>query len=226
MLVENFTKTIKFMIIDDHPIFIQGLKLYLQSQPEFEIVGNAKNRQEAYDKIREYEPDFVIVDVSLKATNGISLVAALKKDFADLKILMLSMHDEKTYAEKALRAGANGYIMKHEDPDKLMEAIRNIISGQIYLSDDMKEYLLNDIVNASRPSLFSNQSKIEALSSREFETFLLMSQGFSPKQIAEELHLNVNTIQSYNKKIKAKFNLKTTKELRQFAVHWGLTNFS
>ena len=142
MIVEKVTKTTNFLIIDDHPIFIQGLTMYLNSHSDFTIVGNAQNRHECYEKIEQLNPDFITVDVSLKTTNGISLVTSIRKDYPNLKILMLSMHDEKTYAEKALRAGANGYIMKNENPGQILFAIRSIIDGQYYLSSKMKEYLL------------------------------------------------------------------------------------
>lgn len=212
------------LLVDDHPIVRQGLAQLINQQPDLQVCAQAEDAHQALEKIGVSRPDLAIVDLSLKSMSGLELMKDIKIQYPNLPVLVLSMHDESLYAERALRAGAKGYIMKQEAPEKLLEAIRQVQKGNIFLSDRMGARMLQQMVSGrndpSAPSL-------EMLSDRELEVFQLIGQGVGTRQIAERLHLSVKTIESYREHIKRKMRLNSGTELVQHAVHWikseGLT---
>lgn len=207
----------KVLIVDDHPIIRQGLSELINAEPDLIVCGNAEDAPEALGKIKESKPDMVIVDISLKETSGMELIKDIKAQHSNLPVLVLSMHDESLYAERMLRAGAKGYVMKAEATDKVIVAIRKILSGQIYVSDKMAAKMVRKLVGGS-PDM--GVSAIERLSDRELEVFHLIGKGYGTRQIAERLHLSIKTIETYREHIKEKLNLADASELLQYAIQW------
>jgi DNA-binding NarL/FixJ family response regulator len=207
----------KVLIVDDHPIIRQGLSELINHEPDLTVCGHAEDAPEALGKIKESEPDMVIVDISLKETSGMDLTKDIKAQYPNLPVLALSMHDEALYAERMLRAGARGYIMKAEATENVVTAIRKILSGQIYVSDKMAAKMVRKLVGGS-PDV--GASVIERLSDRELEVFRMIGQGFGTRQIAERLHLSIKTIETYREHIKEKLNLADASELLQYAIQW------
>jgi DNA-binding NarL/FixJ family response regulator len=207
----------KVLIVDDHPIIRQGLSELINNEPDLIVCGHAEDAPEALGKIKESEPDMVIVDISLKETSGMELTKDIKAQYPSLPILALSMHDEALYAERMLRAGAKGYIMKAEATENVVTAIRKILSGQIYVSDKMAAKMVRKLVGGG-PDV--GASAIERLSDRELEVFHSIGQGHSTRQIAERLHLSIKTIETYREHIKEKLNLADASELLQYAIQW------
>lgn len=214
---EGETNRTKILVVDDHPIVRQGLSLLINQEEDLQVCGEAENAHEALNAIESLEPDMAIVDISLEGVNGVELIKNIKARFPGLLILVLSMHDESLYAERALRAGANGYIMKQEANEKVMEAIRQVLAGEIYVSDKLASKMLHQFVaGKSTP----DGSLVQRLSDRELEVFQLIGQGHGTRQIAEELHLSVKTIESYRAHIKDKLKLKNATELVRYAIQW------
>jgi DNA-binding NarL/FixJ family response regulator len=207
----------KVLIVDDHPIIRQGLSELINHEPDLIVCGHAEDAPEALVKIKESEPDMVIVDISLKETSGMELTKDIKAQYPNLPVLALSMHDEALYAERMLRAGAKGYVMKAEATENVVTAIRKILSGQIYVSDKMAAKMVRKLVGGS-PDV--GASAIERLSDRELEVFHMIGQGFGTRQIAERLHLSIKTIETYREHIKEKLNLEDASELLQYAIQW------
>ncbi len=207
----------KVLIVDDHPIIRQGLSELINSEPDLIVCGHAEDAPEALEQIKESAPDMVIVDISLKETSGMELTKDIKAQYPNLPVLALSMHDEALYAERMLRAGAKGYIMKAEATENVITAIRKILSGQIYVSDKMAAKMVRKLVGGS-PDV--GASAIERLSDRELEVFRMIGQGFGTRQIAERLHLSIKTIETYREHIKEKLNLADASELLQYAIQW------
>ena len=207
----------KVIIVDDHPIIRQGLAELINHEQDLVVCGYAEDAHEALGKIKESEPDMVIVDISLKETSGMDLTKDIKAQYPNLPVLVLSMHDESLYAERMLRAGAKGYVMKAEATENVVTAIRKILSGQIYVSDKMAAKMVRKLVGGS-PDV--GASAIERLSDRELEVFRMIGQGFGTRQIAERLHLSIKTIETYREHIKEKLNLADASELLQYAIQW------
>jgi len=207
----------KVLIVDDHPIIRQGLAELINNEQDLIVCGQAEDAPEALVKIKESEPDMVIVDISLKETSGMELIKDIKAKYSNLPVLVLSMHDEALYAERILRAGAKGYVMKAEATEKVIVAIRKILGGQIYVSDNMAAKMVRKLVGGG-PDV--GVSAIERLSDRELEVFHLIGQGYGTRQIAERLHLSIKTIETYREHIKEKLNLADASELLQYAIQW------
>ena len=210
----------RVFVVDDHPIVRQGLALMINSESDLSVCGEAEEAQSALQEIVESKPDILIVDISLEGPDGLELVKHVRALFPELPILILSMHDETTYAERALRARANGYIMKQEATEKVLIAIRRILSGGIYLSDRMANKVLHQFAGGAAGS---GQSRISELSDRELEVFRLIGDGHGTRQIAEELHLSVKTVETYQAHIKEKLLLRTGRELVQQAIFWKMS---
>jgi DNA-binding NarL/FixJ family response regulator len=208
----------KVIIVDDHPIVRQGLAELINNEQDLTVCGHAEDAHEALAIIKESGPDMVIVDISLKETSGMELIKDIKAQYPDLPVLALSMHDESLYAERALRAGAKGYIMKVEATENVVTAIRKVLSGQIYVSDRMAAKMVRKLVGGGPQA---GASAIESLSDRELEVFCLIGQGFGTRQIAERLHLSVKTIETYRAHIKVKLDLADSSELLQYAIQWA-----
>jgi len=210
----------KIFVVDDHPIVRQGLGLLINREPDMIVCGAAEEAQSALRAIPTLQPDVMVVDISLSGPDGLELVKTIRTRDANLPILVLSMHDESIYAERALRAGANGYIMKQEATEKVLVAIRRILRGEVYLSDRVSSKMLQQYV---RGSSTARESPVADLSDRELEVFRLVGEGHGTRQIAEELHLSVKTVETYQAHIKEKLSLRNSRELVQHAIEWHLT---
>jgi DNA-binding NarL/FixJ family response regulator len=210
----------RLFVVDDHPIVRGGLVELINKEPGLEVCGEASNAQDAMQMVAKVKPSLVIVDVSLDGTNGIELIKNLSARHPSLPILAFSMHDEVIYAERALRAGAKGYIMKQEPAEKLMTAIQRALKGQIALSENMSSRLLGQFVGA--PTQVQNVSPVDRLSDRELEVLQLMGKGLSTTQIADQLFLSVKTIETYREHLKQKLKLNSGQELLRYAIEWSL----
>ena len=207
----------RVFVVDDHPIVRQGLSQLISREPDLMVCGEAEDARTALDRIGPSKADILIVDVSLDGPDGIELLKTVRSRDAKLPVLMLSMHDESLYAERALRAGANGYIMKQEATERVLIAIRQILGGEVYVSDRMAQKMMHQFISRSGDA---KRSKLEELTDRELEVFRLIGQGHGTRQIAEELHLSVKTVETYYAHIKEKLSLKNARELVQHAVQW------
>lgn len=207
----------RVMIVDDHPIVRQGLRSLVEQEPGLRVCGEAGSAAEAMNILPGLKPDLVLVDISLKGPDGLELTKSIRSLREDLPILIVSMHDESLYAERVLRAGANGYIMKEEVAQNVAQAIRKVLQGDIYISDRMRQRILRGVAG-QRSNMAT--SSVERLSDRELEVFRLIGQGFGTRQIADDLHLSVKTIETYRAHIKEKMGLKNANELVRQAVQW------
>jgi DNA-binding NarL/FixJ family response regulator len=207
----------RILLVDDHPIVRQGLGELIDAEKDLAVCGTAESMNAALEQMPTLKPDLVVVDISLRGSNGIELLKNIKVRYPKMKVLMLSMHDEGLYAVRALRAGASGYIMKQEATDKVIEAARKVLSGEIYLSDKMEKKMMQQLVGGRTAR---TGSPLEDLSDRELEVFNLIGQGKGTRQIAEELHLSIKTIESHRAHIKEKLGLKSATELVQHAIQW------
>ncbi len=214
--VETETKKYQILVLDDHPIVRQGLSQLINQQEDLEVSGEASNAEEAFRSIQTAQPDAVIVDISLDGPNGIEFIKAAKEQYPNMFFLVHSMHDETLYAERALRAGAKGYVMKQESPEILITAIHRVLRGQIYMSDVMTERMLEQRYNGVSDSLFP----MEALSDRELEVFQLIGRGETTAHIAKLLHRSIKTVETYRARIKEKLNLKDNMQLIRCAMQW------
>ena len=205
------------LIVDDHPIVRQGLAQLLNGEPDFIVCAEAENARKAMQAIADVKPDVAIIDITLQGTNGIELIKNIVAQWPELPILVLSMHDEALYAERALRAGAKGYVMKQEATEKLTGALRRIISGQIYVSEKLADKMMRKAIDGKA---MQDASPVSVLSDRELEVLQLIGQGHGTRQIAEDLNLSVKTIESHRAHIKEKLNLRTAPEMVRFAVQW------
>jgi DNA-binding NarL/FixJ family response regulator len=209
----------KVLVVDDHPLLRQGLALLINQQHDMHVCGEAEEAQAAMQSIAEKKPDIIILDISLKGPDGLELLKSIRAIYPDLPVLVLSMHDEAIYAERALRARANGYIMKQEATEKVLVALRRIFNGEVYLSDGMSKKMLKQYIGGAPPLL---ESRIAALSDRELEVFRRIGEGRATREIADELHLSVKTVETYQAHIKDKLSLRSGRELIQHAVQWKM----
>ncbi|MEX0718186.1 MAG: response regulator transcription factor [Planctomycetaceae bacterium] len=212
-------KVARVLIVDDHPIVREGYAKLIGSQPDLEVCGDAADAGEALRLVETTKPDLIVIDISLKEGNGIELCKDIRFQYPQVKMLVASAHDEALYAERVLRAGATGYVNKEEAIDQLIEAIRLVLSGKIYLSDEMTERMLCRAVGSDD---HAGESAVASLSDREIEVFEFIGHGMTTRQIAEKLDLSPKTIESYRENIKTKLNLKNGAELTQHAVRWVL----
>lgn len=207
----------RIIIVDDHPLFRHGIAKLISGEPDFVLVAEAAAAPQALDAIRKQKPDLVVLDISLKGPNGIELMKMIKAEDPKLPVLILSMHDELLYAERALRAGARGYVMKQEAMERVMTAMREVLRGEIYLSQGMSRRVIHEHIQGSgeRGTL-----PIDRLSDREMEVLQLIGQGRGVREIAQELNLSVKTIESHREHIKQKFNFTSAREVARYAVQW------
>jgi DNA-binding NarL/FixJ family response regulator len=209
--------TTKVFLVDDHPLVREWLTQLIQRESDLSVCGEAEDTQEALKKIAETKPDIVIADITLKTTHGLELVKDLQVRLPSLPVLVLSMHDESLYAERVLRAGARGYITKQEATKRILLAIRQVLSGQIYISEKMASRMVQKMVMGSAEA---QKSPIERLTDRELEVFQLIGRGHGTRRIAEELHLGIKTVESYRARIKEKLKLDDGTQLLQHAIQW------
>jgi DNA-binding NarL/FixJ family response regulator len=212
----------RVLIVDDHPAVREALALRIGRQPDLEVCGEAGELAEALRLLADTEPDVAVVDITLRSSSGIDLIKRIKARDDSVRILVWSMHSELMYAERALRAGALGYITKDQDTDRIVEAIRQVLAGKVWLSEAMADRILNRAVGA-RPEQMT-RSPVEALADRELEVFRLIGEGVRTAHIAERLHLSVKTIETYRDRIRHKLDLSDGAELARFAAQWVLQN--
>jgi DNA-binding NarL/FixJ family response regulator len=211
------SKTTKILIVDDHPMMREGLAQLIGNQPDMTVCGEAGNAHEALEKVRLLKPNLVLADITLPGRNGLELIKDIQALEAGVSVLVISMHDEGLYAERVLRAGGRGYVMKQEGGKRIMEAIRQVSSGKIFVSEKMSASIL-EIFSGRRPE--SAASPVENLTDREFEVFQLIGQGIETKDLARQLHVSPKTIEVHRANIKAKLNIKSMAELIRYAVRW------
>jgi DNA-binding NarL/FixJ family response regulator len=204
----------KVFLVDDHPVLRQGLGKLINDQPDMAVCGEAESPPHALEGIGRTKPDLVLLDLSLAGGDGMELCKQLQEQHQGLPVLIISMHDESLYAERCLRAGAMGYVMKQEPPERVMSAIRKVLSGNIHLSEAMSAKLLRNLAGVRN----ADASPLERLSDRELEIFRLIGKGHSVRSIAEELFLSPKTVEAHKEHIKQKLNLKTSNELLQYAI--------
>jgi len=216
-LLMTQTKKCKVLLVDDHPIVRQGLALLIDREADLVVCGEADGAHSAFQAIAALQPDIVVLDISLSGPDGLDVLKEVRMKTASLPVLILSMHDESVYAERAMRAGANGYIMKQEATEKVLVAIRRILQGDVYLSDRLTNTMLQQYV---RGASSAKKSPLVNLTDRELEVFRLIGEGHGTRQIADELHLSVKTIESYQAHIKEKLSLRNARELLQHAIEW------
>jgi DNA-binding NarL/FixJ family response regulator len=207
----------RLLLVDDHPIFRQGLATVLEPEQDLMVCGQAVNARDALKAVAASKPDLALVDVSLENSHGIELLKDLKAYHPNLPVIILSMHDEMLYAESALRAGAKGYVMKREPPEKLLEAIRKVLRGGLAFSDQIAARLLQVAASGSsgRAALPTDR-----LSDRERQILELIGQGIATRKIAESLHISIKTVQTHRENLKLKLELADGLSLIRFAVHW------
>ena len=208
----------RILIVDDHPMMRQGLAQLVNNEPDLAVCCEVENAHQALAAIDNARPDLVLADITLPDKGGIELIKDIQAIHPGLAVLVISMHDESLYAERVLRAGGRGYIMKQEGGKKLMEAIRQVLSGQIYVSEKMSARILESFSGRRFPG--AGRSPVENLTDREFEVFQLIGQGNGTRQIAEKLHLSVKTVEVHRVNIKTKLKLQSATELIRFAVRW------
>jgi DNA-binding NarL/FixJ family response regulator len=207
----------RILIVDDHPLFREGLRQLINHEPDLKVCGEFPDAESAREGVAELKPDLAIVDISLGGANGIDLIKSLKADHEELPVLVVSMHDESLYAERALRAGALGYVMKHEPAKTVKLAIRKALKGEVFLSERMSSSMLSRVVRGKNEPA---ASPIDTLSDRELEVFQMLGQGKSVRQIAEDLGLSIPTINSFRNRIKEKLHLKSSTEVMLHAIQW------
>ena len=207
----------RVFIVDDHTMFREGLRQLIEREPTMTVCGDAPDAPEGLSGIRASKPDVVIVDISLAGASGLDLIKDIKAEFDDLPVLVVSMHDESLYAERALRAGAMGYVMKHEPAKTVKAAIQKVLGGDMYLSEKMSNNVINRLLRGQSDQ---PKSPIEMLSDRELEVFRLLGQGKGVRQIGEELGVTIPTVNSFRNRIKEKLQLKSSTEVMLHAIQW------
>lgn len=212
------TSVVSIMIVDDHPIVANGIQQLIDREPDMKVINSVQDADSAVKSIDKTTPDLIIVDISLKgSTNGIDLIKGLKKRYPKIKALVLSMHDENLYAERAIKAGAKGYIMKNDLTDNIIRAIRIIMKGNLYLSENITSKLLNNMVNQTADD---ESAVVSTLSDREFEVFQQISNGVKTSDIAKTMNISVKTVEAHKLRIKTKLNIANSTALTKYAIEW------
>lgn len=211
----NVPKT-RVFLVDDHPLVREWLTQLIHQQPDLAVCGEAESASEALQRISELKPDVAIVDISLKDSTGIDLIKKLRPLRPPVSVIVLSMHDESLYAERALRAGARGYIMKRETATKIVVAIRRVLDGKQYLSDKLTTAFAEKYLDGGAPASLA----VKQLSDRELQVFELLGQGYETRQIAEALNVSIKTVQAFCARIKEKLRLDSATELLREALRW------
>jgi len=214
----------RVLLVDDHPIVRHGLGLLIDQEEDLMVCGETSSAVETLDNFEMMEPDIAVVDISLQGTSGLELTKALKEIQPSLPILVLSMHDESLYAERALRSGARGYVMKQESAETVLAAIRKVLSGGVYLSERLSSQILREFVDGTEAQV--EKFGIETLSDRELEVFELIGRGHSTRDVANRLGLSVKTIETHRAHVKQKLKIDTATEFVHRAFHWVETGGS
>ena len=210
----------KVLLVEDHPVVLHGLRAVIDDEADLVVCGEAANNADGLAQIKKLRPDIAVIDISLGSDNGLDLIKQAHEAMPELPLLALSMHDEAVYGERALRAGAKGYIMKKEAMDKLLTAIRRVMTGELYVSDTMAARLVNKLLNPAAAK--EAEPGVESLSQREFQVFRLIADGIGPSEIAQRLNLSVKTVETHREHIKEKLGLKTGAELTRYSLQWAM----
>lgn len=208
----------KIFVVEDHPVFRVGLRELIDQEPDLRVCGEAEDVGTALAEITRHQPDLVIVDLSLKGRSGMELIREIRANLKDTPVLVLSMYDEALYAERALTAGARGYIMKQEASESIVGAVRRVLEGKIYLSAAITDEILGKLVSGPRPT---DEEPHSRLTDREVEVLQLIGQGFTTSEIGDKLSLSVKTVGTYRERLKEKLHLRSSAELVCYAVRWG-----
>lgn len=211
----------RILIVDDHPLVRLSLREFIRREKDLEVCGEAEDREQALAAATATKPHLAIVDLTLKSSNGMELIKDLRERHPEVQILVLSMHDETIHAERAIRAGARGYITKQEATTKVMVAIRQILNGEIYWSERAAARVASKIAGPARGV---TDSPVDCLTDRELQVFEMIGSGRSTRQIAAALHIDVSTVETYRARIKDKLNLQDSLALLQFAIRWQIGN--
>ena len=211
----------KIYLVDDHPVVTKGIAMVLDDEPDLKVCGSSDDIDQVLRDINSMNPDLVIVDISLKGANGLDLVKALKTRYPNLKTMMLSMHDESLYAERALKSGARGYLMKNEVSETIIDAVREVLGGGIYLSKKMSSRFLQRYVVSDKED---TRDPLDLLTNRELEVFRYIGQGYAPREIASHMGLKVKTIDTYRERIKQKLDFPSSSEMNRYAISWHAGN--
>jgi DNA-binding NarL/FixJ family response regulator len=210
----------KILLVDDHPLVREWLANLINQQPDLSVCGEAESVQEALDFMKTTVPDLAIVDISLKESSGLDLIKSMKAAHPAVAVIVLSMHDERHYAERAIRAGARGYVMKRETTKKIISSIHQVLAGKLGVSEDVAALFAEKFVD-SKPR---TGTPVEELSDRELEVFRLLGQGLDTRSVANRLQISIKTVQAYCARIKDKLNLANANELLREAVRWSETD--
>ena len=206
------------VVVEDHPVLCDGLKQLISSQPDLACVGVADDISGAKRLVEECKPDLMVLDLRLKAGDALDFIQTLRTECPELKVLVLSQYDELIFAERALRAGASGYIMKENVTDEVLRAVRKVLSGELYFSERVATAVVQRTL---RDKPIASRNGVERLSDREMQVFQLLGAAYSPREIAEQFHLSRKTVETHCEKIKHKLNLQTAAELKRFARQWA-----
>ena len=215
--LEKGCDVIRLLIVDDHPLVRSGIRALIDMEDDLEVCGEAEGQHEAMELINKDQPDMVLVDISLKNSNGLNLLKEISQSYPDIMTLAVSMHDEYTYAIRCLKAGAKGYIMKQEGTEKILDAIRAVLEGKTYLSPNMTQAAVDQLGAGKSPA---GASPVEALSNRELELFQLTGQGKEIAEIAEIMNISPRTVEVHRSHIKKKLGLRTSTDIFQMAYEW------
>lgn len=210
-------RAVRFLVVDDHPVFRQGLVALIESVPGYEVAIEAGSAEEALTKLDTTRPDIALVDISLVGKSGLDLASSIHASYRDVKVLIVSMHDEIIYASRALKAGAQGYVMKQEPAPVMLEAIRTVLDGEVYLSEAMRERLQETGHERDDPAQLLS---VDRLTNRELEVLELTGQGYGAGEIAEVLNVSVRTVNAHRDHLKEKLQIDGAGDLRRFAVKW------
>jgi DNA-binding NarL/FixJ family response regulator len=208
----------RIFLVDDHTMFREGLRQLIDREPDLTVCGDAAEAESALQEIRKLKPDLIVVDITLGGTSGIDLIKAIKNEQEDFPVLVVSMHDESLYAERALRAGAMGYVMKQEPAKTVKTAIRKVLGGDMHLSEKMASSVITKFMHGPDNA---PPAPLEKLSDRELEVFQMLGMGKGVRQIAEEMNVTIPTVNSFRNRIKEKLQLKSSTEVMLHAIHWS-----
>jgi DNA-binding NarL/FixJ family response regulator len=209
------------VIVDDHPVLCDGLKQLIDRQPDLTCVGVADNTSDAKRLVQECKPDLMVLDLRLKGGDAVDFIKTLRVEFPEVKVLVLSQYDELIFAERTLRAGASGYIMKENITDEVLRAVRKVLAGELYFSERVAAAVVQRTL---RDKPIASRTDVERLSDREMQVFQLLGAAYSPREIAEQFHLSRKTVETHCEKIKHKLTLQTAAELKRFARQWAAKN--
>ncbi|MEM1099505.1 MAG: response regulator transcription factor [Planctomycetota bacterium] len=213
------TRPARLVLIDDHPIVRKGLLATLAAEDDLDVIAEASSLSEGYERLRDEKPDLAIVDLSLGDGHGLELIKQIHAHDWGIKLLVCSMLDEALYADRVIRAGASGYLRKDQAADHVVEAVRKILAGDVYLSPSATTRVLGQMSPGNRPG---GETTINQLSDRELEVFEMIGDGLGSREIAGKLHLSIKTVETYREKIKAKLDLKNGNELTRHAIHYRM----